>query len=98
MLAAMETDQTPAAPASEHERQAGIARGLTELARRLRGLLTESPSEAVWNRPARLVQLADDCKAEAEDFDESLEERGEALAAWDEVIEVLNKGRAAVRQ
>jgi hypothetical protein len=91
----MQTDQTPAAPASEHERQAELARRLTDLAQRLRALLVDHPSEAVWNRPARLVQLADDCRAEAEDFDESLEQRAETLAAWDDVLDILKQGRSA---
>jgi hypothetical protein len=89
----METELSPASTISEPQRQAEIAQRLTDLARQLQALLTEFPSEAVWNRPARLIQLADDCKAEAEDFDESLEQRAQALAAWDEVVKTLKQGR-----
>jgi hypothetical protein len=89
----MNTEQRSASTVTEPERQAEIAQRLTDLARQLRGLLTDFPSDAVWNRPARLVQLADDCKAEAEDFDESLEPRAETLAAWDDVMRILKQGR-----
>lgn len=75
------------------QNQAEIAQRLTDLAKNLRQLLVDSPSEAVWNRPARLIQLADDCKAEAEEFEEGLSERAEALAAWDDVLQILQQGK-----